>query len=145
MPKIPASKPLRGFDAVGGGPAAPVIASFSSDTDNAAAVGIEGTALTLVGSADAAGTVDIFDGGVLLGTATADANGAWRFRTGNLLDGAHTFTSTVTDAAGMTSAASAAFSVMLAAQALAGPTIASSQPDAGTATLVINDTSDHVI
>ena len=127
-------------------PAAPAIASFLSEADTVVDAGVGVSALTLVGSAEANSTVNIFDKGVLLGTATADANGAWRFRTGTLLDGAHDFTSTVTDAAGKTSAASAAFSVMLAAQALAAaPTIASSLHDASVTNLVINDTADHVI
>ena len=142
MPRVLTNKPLHGFDAFGIGPGAPVIASY--EIDNAA--GVDGAMLTFVGSAVAGGTVRVLDGEVLLGTATADANGAWQFRTGTLFDGAHEFTSSVTDAAGKMSAASAVFSVMLAAQALAAaPTNASPSPDANRATLVISDTADHVI
>ena len=83
------------------------------------------------------GAFGIGPGAPVIASSSSDIDG--------LLDGAHDFTSTVTDAAGETSAASAA-SVMLAAQALAGAsTIASSLHDASVTNLAINDTADHVI
>ena len=45
---------------------------------------------TLNGTAPANSTVNIYDGGNLIGTATADANGNWSFTpTTPLLDGTH--------------------------------------------------------
>ena len=66
----------------------------------------------------------VFDGTTQLGTATADANGAWSFTTGTLANGAHSFTATDTDAAGNTSAASAALAVTVDTVAPNAPVIA---------------------
>ena len=55
-------------------------------------------------------TVKVYDGATLLGTATANGSGAWSYTTGALANGAHSLTATATDAAGNTSAASAALS-----------------------------------
>jgi serralysin len=59
--------------------------------------------ITLVGTAEANSTVNIYDGTILLGDATTNTSGAWNFTTGALADGVHTFTATDTDAAGNTS------------------------------------------
>jgi hypothetical protein len=69
------------------------------------------TTLTLVGTAAANSTVAVFDGTTQIGTATANASGAWSFITGTLANGAHSFTATDTDAAGDTSVASTALAV----------------------------------
>jgi len=91
-------------------PAAPVIASFSPDS-NIVGDGITNVKiLTLSGTADANSTLTVFDGTLQLGTATANASGAWSFTTGSLADGAHRFTATDTNAAG-TSAASSVLNV----------------------------------
>ncbi|WP_255420282.1 Ig-like domain-containing protein [Pantoea sp. 3_1284] len=66
---------------------------------------------TLSGTAEAGSTVSIYDGTVLLGTATAGAGGSWTFTTEALSNRVHTFTVTVTDAAGNVSAPSAPFDV----------------------------------
>lgn len=66
---------------------------------------------TLSGTAEAGSTVSIYDGTVLLGTATADTGGNWTFTTEALSNRVHTFTVTVTDAAGNVSAPSAAFDI----------------------------------
>ena len=88
-------------------PAAPAIASFSTDS-GAAGDGITNdNTLTLTGTAEANSTVKVYDGATLLGTVTANGSGAWSFTTGALADGAHSFTATATDAAGNVSAASA--------------------------------------
>ena len=63
-------------------------------------------AVMLTGTADANSKVTVFDGGALLGTATADAGGAWHYTTSPLSDGPHAFTATASDAAGNTSPAS---------------------------------------
>ena len=66
---------------------------------------------TLSGTAEAGSTVSIYDGTVLLGTATAGTDGSWTFTTEALSNRVHTFTVTVTDAAGNVSAPSAAFDI----------------------------------
>jgi hypothetical protein len=65
-------------------------------------------AVALSGTAEAGATVTVVDGTKVVGTTTADTNGAWSVTASNLADGAHNFTTTVTDAAGNTSVASAA-------------------------------------
>ena len=75
----------------------------------------------------------VYDGATLLGTATANGSGAWSFTTATLTDGAHSFTATATDAAGNTSAASAALSVTIDTGAPAAPAIASFSNDSGIA------------
>ncbi|HEY0295852.1 MAG TPA: Ig-like domain-containing protein, partial [Bordetella sp.] len=81
--------------------AAPVtgpVASGGSTNDNTP---------TLAGTAEPHATVNIYDNGALIGTATADASGNWTFTPGTALaDGAHSITATATDAAGNTSPAS---------------------------------------
>ncbi len=59
---------------------------------------------TLTGSGDPGATVTLTEGGTALGTATADASGAWSF-TPALADGAHTIVASETDAAGNTGTA----------------------------------------
>ena len=87
-------------------PAAPAIASFSTDS-GAVGDGITNdNTLTLTGTAEANSTVKVYDGATLLGTATANGSGAWSYTTAALADGAHSLTATATDAAGNTSAAS---------------------------------------
>src|SRR5262249_33028701 len=66
---------------------------------------------TLVGTAEANSTVKVFDGGTLLGNATANGSGAWSFTTPPRTDGVHSFTAVAVDVAGNTSAASSALSV----------------------------------
>lgn len=87
---------------------------------------------TLQGRAEANSTVRIHDNGVLLGTALADANGAWQFTpVAALADGEHRFTVTSQDAAGNTSAPSPAYVVLVDATAPVPPTIESAYDDVG--------------
>ena len=92
-------------------PTVPVIAAFSNDS------GIAGDGITninhvtLTGLAEANSTVVLYDGATLLGTATANASGAWSSATATLADGAHAFTAKATDTAGNISAASAALNM----------------------------------
>jgi probable HAF family extracellular repeat protein len=58
---------------------------------------------TLSGTAEANSSVSIFDGTQLLGEVTAAANGTWNFNTKATL-GLHTYTETLIDGAGVTSA-----------------------------------------
>ena len=74
----------------------------------------------------------VYDGATLLGSATANGSGAWSYTTGALSDGGHSLTATATDAAGNTSAASAALSVTVDTAAPGAPAIASFSTDTGT-------------
>ena len=114
-------------------PAAPAIASFSTDSGVAGDGITSDNTLTLTGTAQANSTVRVYDGATLLGTATADGSGAWTYTTATLADGAHSFTATAADAAGNVGAASAALSVTVDTAAPAAPAIASWSNDTGTA------------
>src|SRR5690242_12035820 len=114
-------------------PSAPTIAAFSPDSGTAGDHLTDANTLTLSGSAEANSTVKVFDGATLLGTATANGTGAWTFATAALTNGAHSFTATATDAAGNTSAASAALAVTVDTVSPVAPTITSFSPDSGTA------------
>ena len=85
--------------------------------------------VTLNGTAEANSTVTVFDGTTQLGTATANASGAWSYTTAALASGAHSFTAKDTDAAGNTGAASSSVNMTLNVPA---PTIASFSTDSGT-------------
>src|SRR5205085_1345586 len=87
-------------------PAAPKIASFSTDTGVVGDYITSDNTLTLTGSAVANSTVKVYEGTTLLGTTTAATDGGFSVTTPNLKHGSHTFTATATDAAGNTSALS---------------------------------------
>ena len=114
-------------------PTTPMIASVAPDT-NIANDGItDANHLTLTGTADAGDTVQVFDGATRIGTATANAGGAWTFATGTLADGNHAFTTKAIDSAGHVSAASTALNVTVDTVAPGAPTVASFSPDSGKA------------
>src|SRR5262249_51255207 len=69
-----------------------------------------------------------FDGTTQLGTATANASGAWSYATASLASGSHSFTAKDIDAAGNTSKASPSVNLTLATRA---PMIASFSADRG--------------
>ena len=112
-------------------PGAPVITSFSPDTGVVGDGITDPAILTLTGTAVANSTVNVYDGTTLLGTATANASGAWSFVTAPLPDGVHSFTATDT-VSGITSAASAVMNVTIDTVAPAAPSIASFTTDSGT-------------
>ncbi|MGE8032330.1 Ig-like domain-containing protein [Enterobacter mori] len=59
---------------------------------------------TFSGKAETGSTVNILDGGKVIGSTTVDSNGDWSWTPGTALaDGEHAFTTTVTDKAGNTS------------------------------------------
>ena len=87
--------------------------------------------LTLTGTAEANSTVKVYDGATLLGSAVTNSSGAWTYTTAALSDGAHNLTATATDAAGNTSAASAALAVTIDTTAPVAPSIASFSTDSG--------------
>ncbi len=105
-------------------PSAPTISSFSNDTGVAGDKITSDNTLTLTGSAAANSTVKVFDGATQIGTATANASGAWSYTTAALADGAHNLTAKATDASGQTGAASAALAVKIDTTAPNAPTIA---------------------
>ncbi|MFI3024785.1 Ig-like domain-containing protein, partial [Klebsiella aerogenes] len=65
----------------------------------------------LHGKAEANSVVRIYDGGILLGSTTANSSGSWSYTPPARSEGAHVFTATATDAAGNTSGKSAGFVV----------------------------------
>jgi hypothetical protein len=81
-------------------PAAPIITSDKIVNTNQ---------VMLTGTAEANSKVAVFDGGKQIGTATADANGAWSYTTGALPAGPNGFTATASDVAGNTSQVSALY------------------------------------
>jgi hypothetical protein len=79
----------------------------------------------LTGTADAGSTIKVYDGGAALaGAVTADSSGNWSYTLGVLADGSHSLTATATDAAGNTSAASAALVFTVDTVAPNAPTMA---------------------
>ncbi len=67
------------------------------------------------GTGQANTLVTIKEGGVTLGTTTADGSGAWSFTPAGLTNGAHTLTATQTDLAGNTTTATQSFTLDKAA------------------------------
>ena len=90
---------------------APTILSFASDSGTVGDGITNDPTLTLTGTAEANSTVNVFDGAMQLGTARANASGAWSFATATLTNGMHIFTVTDSDFSGNSSAASSAFNV----------------------------------
>ena len=113
-------------------PAAPVIIGNTIVNTNT---------VQLTGTAEANSKVTVFDGATALGTATANASGAWSYTTGPLSAGPNAFTARAADAAGNTSAASSALTVTVTAPSgtvtppsgVGAPTIASFTTDSGVA------------
>ncbi len=95
-----------------GAPSTPDLAATSdtgvSSTDNLT----NDNTPTLVGTAAAGATVNLFDGAAPAGSATADVNGAWSITTAALADGSHALTATSTTANG-TSPASGTLTVKI--------------------------------
>lgn len=137
------SSPL---DPVIGGtaPSAPTIASYSNDSGVAGDGITNDNTLTLTGTAVANSTVKVFDGATQIGTATANASGAWSFTTAALADGAHNLTAKATDASGQTSSASAALAVKIDTTAPNAPTMASSATSSSALTTAASTTSNTV-
>ena len=112
-------------------PAAPTIASFSTDSGVVGDGITNDNTLTLTGTAEANSTVKVYDGATLLGSAVANGSGAWTYTTAALTNGAHSLTATATDAAGNTGVASTALAVTIDTTAPVAPTIASFSTDSG--------------
>ncbi|WP_407180115.1 Ig-like domain-containing protein [Bradyrhizobium sp. STM 3562] len=101
-------------------PGAPTMAAYSQAGST---VGSTTTLsdLVLKGTAEANSTIDVFDGGKQIGTATTSSGGSWSFDTGHLANGSHNFTAKAIDVAGNTSAASAADAVTVATSTIPTP------------------------
>ncbi len=110
---------------------APSISSFSTDSGVVGDHITNDNTLTLTGTAEANSTVNVYDGTMLLGSATTNGTGAWSFTTAALTDGAHSLTATATDVAGNTGAASTALNVTVDTTAPVAPSIASFSTDSG--------------
>ena len=94
---------------------------------------------TFSGKAEAGSTVNILDGGKVIGSTTVDSNGDWSWTPGTaLVDGDHAFTTTVTDKAGNTSTPTGVVNITVDTQ---GSTVSLSvdgyHDDAGTNTGLI--------
>jgi hypothetical protein len=97
-------------------PAAPSTPDLNSaddtGTSNSDNITNKTTALGFSGTAENNSTVELFDGVTSLGTTTATNGGNWNFSV-NLAEGSHSITAKAKDAAGNTSVASGALSVMV--------------------------------
>lgn len=104
-------------------PAVPVIASIVDDfAPNVGVIangGLSNDATPqLTGTAAASTTLQIYDNGVLVGSTTSDAAGAWTFTPGAAIaNGAHSFTAVAVDPAGNASAASGSYGLTVDAVA----------------------------
>ena len=100
-------------------PSTPVISTKTSLTNNGK--------ISLAGTAEAASSVKIMDGAVVVATVTADAKGTWSYApTAAYKDGLHSFTVTATDAAGNVSPVSAASAITIDTSAPDAPTVTTS-------------------
>jgi hypothetical protein len=99
-------------------PAAPAITSPQQD-------GFVGASFTLSGTAEPNATVEVLEGTTSKGTTKANGSGAWSKALSGVSEGAHTYTAKATDAAGNTSSASNARTVMVDTQAPSVPAITS--------------------
>jgi hypothetical protein len=82
----------------------------------------------LTGTAEAGSAVAIFDGATQIGTAKANAGGAWRFTTPELSNANHYLTARATDAAGNTSSASPLLNIKVDTTGTPSPTPAGENP-----------------
>ncbi|BBK33102.1 hemolysin type calcium-binding protein [Stella humosa] len=98
-----------------GAPAAPFIAGFADDTDEAGDGVTRDRTLTLTGTAEAGSEVEVRRDGTAVDTVTADADGEWSYDGGadTLTFGFHAFTAVATDRFGNESEASAALEVFV--------------------------------
>jgi VCBS repeat-containing protein len=104
-------------------PTTPVVTvRLASDTGWSSTDGITAND-ALSGTADPNATVKIALGSTILGTATANASGAWLFTPVGLADGQYTITASETNAAGLTGSASLNFTLDTAMPVVASDTV----------------------
>ena len=94
-------------------PPAAEITGFGTDTGAVGDGTTSDTTPTLQGTAEAGGTVEVFDGGASLGIAVVNAAGNWTFAAPPLGVGDHAFTAIARDAAGNTGPASQTFALTI--------------------------------
>ena len=123
---------LRDF----GLPSTPALSSINANGHQVVAAQSNANQLTLNGTASSGGQVQIFDGTKLIGTVTADVNGAWSFATGALTDGDHSFSSRAVNLVGNASAASGALLVTVDTVAPTAPKIVSNVVGANNTTVL---------
>jgi hypothetical protein len=122
-------------------PAAPTIASFSTDSGVVGDHITNDSTPTLTGTAVANSTVTVFDGTTQVGTGTANSSGAWTITTTKLVDGSHSFTATDT-VSGVTSAASSALSVTVDTVAPSAPVETGASIVSGTTKVQLTGTAE---
>ncbi|MFA1017282.1 BapA/Bap/LapF family large adhesin [Enterobacter sp. SAT-E-asb] len=134
-------------------PSAPVI---STAGDNAGSIqtplssgqSTDDTTPTLNGTATANATVTVYENGQPVGTVQADGTGAWSFTPSTpLASGSHTWTATVTDAAGNVSPNSPDFTLIVDTTAPNAPVISQAIDDVGSITgpLTSGQTTDDTV
>ena len=122
-------------------PAKSTIAGFSPDTNKMGDGITDANHITLTGTAEANGSVQVFDGTTKIGTAAVNSSGAWSFyTTGTLADGTHSFTSKAVDAAGNVGVASTVLKVTIDTVAPTAPKTVSFSPDSN----VVGDGTTNV-
>ncbi len=129
---VSAASAIRTITIAAGTPAAPVIAGLAAETDSGGLDDDGVTALglpTIVGTAAANARVEIREGAALIGTATADASGDWRFAPASALaEGPHTLTAVAFDDVGAASGTSAPITITIDGTAPLAPTLVGLSP-----------------
>ncbi|MCM7674889.1 Ig-like domain-containing protein [Enterobacter chengduensis] len=134
-------------------PSAPVISTAADNvgsiqTPLSSGQSTDDTTPTLNGTATANATVTVYENGQPVGTAQADGTGAWSFTpSAPLSSGSHTWTATVTDAAGNVSPASPGFTLVVDTTAPNAPVISQAIDDVGSITgpLTSGQTTDDTV
>lgn len=99
-------------------PLTPVITSVSDDQAPGLGTIANGQSTndptpTFSGTAEAGTTITLYENGLVVGTTTAQPDGAWSVSTSTLASGTHVITAVATDAAGNSSPNSTAFTLMV--------------------------------
>ncbi|MFV7477277.1 BapA/Bap/LapF family large adhesin [Enterobacter pseudoroggenkampii] len=136
-----------------GVPSAPVISTAgdnvgSIQTPLSSGQSTDDTTPTLNGTATANATVTVYENGQPVGTVQADGTGAWSFTpSAPLASGSHTWTATVTDAAGNVSPTSPDFTLIIDTAAPNAPVISQAIDDVGSLTgpLTSGQTTDDTV
>ncbi|EKD5485844.1 TPA: BapA prefix-like domain-containing protein [Salmonella enterica] len=121
-------------------PLAPVITSVSDDQAPGLGTIANGQSTndptpTFSGTAEAGATITLYENGTVIGTTTAQPDGAWSVSTSTLASGTHVITAVATDAAGNGSPNSTAFTLTVDTTAPQTPILTSVVDDvAGGAT-----------
>ncbi|WP_420387526.1 Ig-like domain-containing protein [Roseivirga sp.] len=132
-------------------PSAPVVSSISDDTGSSSSDGITSdNTPSVVGTAEANSTVEVFVDGSSVGTTTADASGDWTLTyngTDPLSDGTIAVSAKATDAADNTSAESTVVNVTIDTSAPDAPVVNGITGDSGASSTdaIINDDSNMTI